>query len=51
MTEEGATREPEWPVCGRGGCIGARVEGQEACLSVSPEVLSVTRGVGDLLTK
>jgi Pentapeptide repeats (9 copies) len=33
MAEEEATREPDWPVCGRGGCIGVLVEGQEACLA------------------
>jgi hypothetical protein len=33
MAEEEATREPDWPVCGRGDCIGVLVEGQEACLA------------------
>jgi uncharacterized protein YjbI with pentapeptide repeats len=33
MAQEEATREPDWPVCGRSGCIGVPVKGQEACLA------------------
>jgi uncharacterized protein YjbI with pentapeptide repeats len=33
MTEQEATRTPEWPVCGRSGCLGVRWNGQEECLA------------------
>ena len=33
MAEQSATREPDWPTCGTGGCIGVRRDGQEDCLA------------------
>jgi hypothetical protein len=33
MTDQEATRAPDWPICGAGGCVGVRVEGHEDCLA------------------
>jgi uncharacterized protein YjbI with pentapeptide repeats len=44
MSEQGATREPDWPGCGTSGCIGVRVDGQEACLAhVDPKTRKTIR--------
>jgi hypothetical protein len=33
VTEQEANREPDWPICGVGDCIGVRVNDDEACLA------------------
>jgi uncharacterized protein YjbI with pentapeptide repeats len=33
MAEQDATKKPDWPTCGKGGCIGVRVDGQKDCLA------------------
>jgi Pentapeptide repeats (9 copies) len=40
MTEQEATRKPDWPICRTGGCIGVCRDSQEACLA---HVASQTR--------
>jgi uncharacterized protein YjbI with pentapeptide repeats len=33
MAQQGAIRNPDWPMCRTGGCIGVRVDRQEHCLA------------------